>query len=85
VAPTSPAPSTALLTDQWVDVVVEINLTANQYSIWYNNVIRHPAWTQTGDINIAAFDLFSNASTESTWTTSGSTTVPVELPTFTVE
>ena len=79
--------STALLTNQWVDVVVEINLDANQYSIWYNNVLLDTlAWTTTGDINIAAFDLFSNGSTESymdnVWL---DTTVPVELQTFTVE
>jgi hypothetical protein len=79
--------STALLTNQWVDVVVEINLTANQYSIWYNNVLLDILpWTQTGDINIAAIDLFSNASTASymdnVWL---DTTVPVELQTFTVE
>ncbi|MBI4916588.1 MAG: hypothetical protein HY825_12130 [Acidobacteria bacterium] len=79
--------STALLTDQWVDVLVQINLTTNQYSIYYNNVLLDTlAWTTTGDINIAAFDLFSNASTESymdnVWL---DTTVPVELQTFTVE
>jgi hypothetical protein len=79
--------STALITNQWVDVVVEINLTANQYSIYYNNVLLDTlAWTTTGDINIAAFDLFSNGSTESymdnVWL---DTTVPVGLQTFTVE
>jgi len=79
--------STALVTNQWVDVVVEINLTANQYSIWYNNVLLDILpWTSTGDINIAAFDLFSSGSTESymdnVWL---DTTVPVELQTFTVE
>jgi hypothetical protein len=79
--------ATALITNQWVEVVVEINLTANQYSIWYNNVLLDILpWTQTGDINVAALDLFSNASTESymdnVWL---DTTVPVELQTFFAE
>jgi hypothetical protein len=79
--------STALLTNQWVEVLVEINLTANQYSIWYNNVLLDILpWTTTGDINVAAFDLYSNGSSESymddVWL---HTTIPVELQTFTVE
>lgn len=79
--------STALLTDQWVEVIIEINLTANQYSLWYNNILLDILpWTQTGDINIAAFDLFSNASTESymdnVWL---DTNIPVELQSFTAE
>lgn len=79
--------STALITDQWVEVVVEINLDANQYSIWYNNILLDILpWTQTGDINIACFDLFSNTSTESymdnVWL---DTNIPVELQTFDIE
>ncbi len=76
-----------LLTNQWVEVVVEANLTANQYSIWYNNILLDILpWTQTGDINIACFDLFSNGSTESymddIWL---DTTIPVELQSFDAE
>jgi hypothetical protein len=79
--------STALLTNQWVEVVVEINLDSNQYSIWYNNVLLDIlAWTGTGDINIAAIDLFSNGSSESyadnVWL---DTSIPVELQSFSVE
>jgi hypothetical protein len=79
--------STALITDQWVEVVVEVNLDANQYSIWYNNILLDILpWTQTGDINIAAFDLFSNASSESymdnVWL---DTSIPVELQSFDIE
>jgi hypothetical protein len=58
--------STPLLSDQWVDVVVEINLDMNQYSIWYNNILLDTLpWTVTGDLNVAAFNLFANGSTES--------------------
>lgn len=79
--------STPLLTDQWVEVVVEINLDVNQYSIWYNNVLLDTlAWTGAGDINIAALDLFSNLSTASyvddVWL---DTTIPVELQAFSIE
>ncbi len=79
--------STALLTNQWVEVVVEINLTTNQYSIWYNGVLLDILpWTSTGDLNVAAFDLFSSGSTESymddVWL---DTTVPVELQSFSIE
>jgi hypothetical protein len=79
--------STALVTNQWVEVVVEVNLDANQYSIWYNNVLLDILpWTGTGDINIAAFDLFSNGSSESymdnVWL---DTSIPVELQSFDIE
>ena len=79
--------STPLLTNQWVEVIIEINLTGNQYSIWYNNILLDILpWTQTGDINIAAFDLFSNGSTESymddVWL---DTSIPVELQSFSAE
>jgi len=79
--------STALLTNQWVEVLVEINLDANQYSIWYNGILLDVlGWTVTGDINIACFDLFSNGSTESymdsVWL---DTSIPVELQSFDIE
>jgi hypothetical protein len=79
--------STALVTDQWVEVVVQIDLDANQYSIWYNNVLLDTlAWTQTGDINIAAFDLFSNSSSESYMDDVYLDPLyPVELTSFTAE
>lgn len=79
--------STALLTNQWVEVLVQIDLDANQYSIWYNGIMLDTlGWTVSGDINIACFDLFSNGSTESymdnVWL---DTTIPVELQSFDIE
>ncbi len=58
--------STPLVTDRWVEVEIEIDLDANQYSIWYNNVLLDTLpWTATGDINIGAINVFSFASSES--------------------
>jgi hypothetical protein len=84
-------PSTAaplpLITDAWAEIVVEINLDVNTYTVYYNGAILDTLpWTVTGDVNIAAFDLFSNGSTESymdnVWL---DTTIPVELQSLTVE
>lgn len=79
--------STTLITDQWVELRVEVNLGTNQYSVYYNNVLVDTRqWTSTGPLAIAAMDLFSNASTESymdnIWL---DTTVPVELQSLTIE
>jgi hypothetical protein len=78
--------SAPLITDQWVDLRVEVDLGANQYSVFYNGVLLDTQqWTITGNLQIQAFDLFSNASTESymddIWL---DTTLPVELTGFTV-
>ncbi len=84
-------PSTAspltLLTDQWVELLVEINLDSNQYSVFYNGTLLDTLpWSVSGDINVAAFDLFSSGSSESymddVWL---DTTIPVELQSFSVE
>jgi len=79
--------SAALITDQWVEVLVEINLDANQYSIYYDGILLDTlGWTGSGDINIACFDLYSNGSSESymdnVWL---DTTIPVELQSFDIE
>ena len=84
VAGTGVAP---LITNQWVDIRVEVNLTSNSYNVFYNDVLLDSkAWTVTGAIQLQAMDLFSNASTTSfmdnIWL---DTTVPVELQTFAVE
>lgn len=85
VAGTGTAP---LITNQWVEVMAEINLDANTYSVYYDGVLFDGPlpWTQTGDINIANFDLYSNGSSESymdnIWL---DTNIPVELQTFDIE
>jgi hypothetical protein len=84
--PSSAAPLT-LIMNQWVEILVEINLSANTYTAYYNGTLLDTLpWTVTGDINVAAFDLFSNGSTESymddVWL---DTTIPVELQSFTVD
>jgi hypothetical protein len=81
--------STSLITNQWVEVIAEINLDANTYTVSYNGV---PFDTQnyylpgSGDQRIHTFDLFSNASSESymdnVWLDTYS---PVELQTFDIE
>jgi hypothetical protein len=76
-----------LLTNQWAEIVVEANITGNTYSVYYNGTFMETLpWTVTGDLNLACFDLFSNASTESymddVWL---DTTIPVELQSFDAE
>jgi len=80
--------STSLLTDQWVEVIAEINLDANTYTVYYNGT---PFDTQqyygaSGQQAIEAIDLFSNGSTESymdnIWL---NTNIPVELQSFDIE
>lgn len=76
-----------LLTNQWAEVVVEANISANTYSTYYNGTFMETLpWTVTGDLNLAAFDLFSNGSSESymddVWL---DTTIPVELQSFDAE
>lgn len=59
----SPLP---IITNQWAEIVVEANLSANSYVVYYNGVpLDSLPWAVTGDINIAAFNLFANGSTES--------------------
>jgi hypothetical protein len=60
-------PSLPLVTDQWVEIRVEIDLTANTQSFFYNGTMLYSdTWTEHvsggGVANIAAIDLFANAS-----------------------
>jgi hypothetical protein len=76
-----------LITNQWVDIRVEVNFSTNMYSVFYNDVLLDTKqWQLTGTAQIEAIDLFSNGSTTSfmdnVWL---DTTVPVELTTFAVE
>lgn len=75
-----------LITDQWTDLRVDVDLGANQYSVFYNGTLLDTQqYTITGQMAIQAMDLFSNASNESyfddIWL---DTTVPVELMGFSV-
>lgn len=76
-----------LITNQWVDIRVEVNFATNMYSVFYNDVLLDTKqWQLTGTAQIQAIDLFSNGSTTSfmdnVWV---DITVPVELTTFQVE
>lgn len=77
----------ALLTDQWVEVVVEIDFSGNTYQVFYGGTfVDIQQWTLAGLFEVGAFDLFSNGSSESymddVWL---DTTIPVELMNFDVE
>ncbi len=54
-----------LVTGQWVEIRVEIDLTANTQAVYYNNqLLFQDTWTDHvsggGALNIAAVDLFAN-------------------------
>jgi hypothetical protein len=56
-----------IVTDQWVEIRVEIDLTANTQQFFYNgSMLYSDSWTEhvsgAGAVNIAAIDLFANAS-----------------------
>jgi hypothetical protein len=77
----------ALLPDQWVEIVVEIDFDANLYTVTYGGTFLDTRqWTTTGSFEVAAFDLFSNGSTisymDNVWL---DTNIPVELMHFDVE
>jgi hypothetical protein len=77
----------AIVTDAWVEILVEIDLDANTYNVYYGGTLLDTlGWTVTGDINIAAFDLFSDGCTEGymddVWL---DPTIPVELMKFEIE
>jgi hypothetical protein len=75
-----------LITNQWVELRVDVDLGANQYQVFYNGALLDTQqFTITGNLQIQAMDLFSNASTVSYWDNIWlDTTVPVELMGFTV-
>ena len=53
-----------LITNQWVELRVEINFTANTYSVFYNQqLLETLPWQQTGTAQIQAVDLFSQSNT----------------------
>ena len=76
-----------MVTNQWVDIRVEVNFGTGMYSVFYNELLLDTQpWQASGANQLAAIDLFSNLSTESymdnVWV---DTTVPVDLQTFQVE
>jgi hypothetical protein len=84
--PSSAAPL-PLITDQWVEILVEFDLTGLNYTVYYGGTfLDNLPWTISGDINLAAIDLFSDNSSESymddVWI---DTTVPVELQSLSVD
>jgi hypothetical protein len=80
--------TTPLLTDQWVELVVEINLSANLYNVYYNGAmfVSAATWTVSGLQEIQCMDLYSDLSSESymddAWL---HTDWPVTLQSFDVE
>lgn len=81
------AGSAPLMTDQWVEIMIEVDFNLSIYTLYYDGVqIDQQSWTTTGLNEIQAMDLFSNGSTESymdnIWL---DTTVPVELMSFTID
>jgi hypothetical protein len=76
-----------LLTDQWVELIVEIDFGSNLYTVTYGGAfVDIQQWTTAGLLEVGAFDLFSNGSSESymdnVWL---DTSIPVELMNFDVE
>jgi hypothetical protein len=76
-----------LILDQWVELRAEINFTANTYSIFYNQqLVETLPWTQTGTIQLAAVDLFSQSNTVGFMDSFFlNQTLPVELTGFSVK
>ena len=80
--------TTPLILDAWVNLRVTINFAANQYQVFYNNVLFDTrTWFVAPGVNrLQAMDLYSFDSSQSymdnTWL---DTTVPVEAMSFTVE
>jgi len=77
----------SIITDQWVEIMVECYLATNQYAVSYGGeFLDAQAWTVEGQLAIAAFDLFSDGSSDAymddVWL---DTTIPVELMSFSVE
>jgi len=77
----------ALVTNQWTEAWIEVDLDANTQNIYYQGVqFDSIPWNVSGANAIATFDLFSDGASESymdnVWLDSS---FPVELTTFTVE
>lgn len=80
------AATVPLITNQWVELRVEINFTANTYSVFYNNqLLETLPWQQTGTAQVAAVDLFSQSNTVGFMDSFFlNQTLPVELSGFSV-
>jgi hypothetical protein len=78
--------SLPLILDAWVEIRAQIDLTNNQYQLFYGGqLFETQQWTLTNPLQLQAMDLFSNGSTESymdlAWV---DTTAPVNLMIFSV-
>jgi hypothetical protein len=78
--------SLPLITDAWVEIRAQIDLTNNMYQLFYGGqLFETQQWTLTNPLTFQAVDLFSNGSTESymdlAWV---DTTAPVNLMMFSV-
>jgi len=76
-----------IVTNQWVEVRAEIDLSGNQAVIYYGpNILDTQTYNVSGVNAVGAFDLFSDGSSESymdnVWL---DTSIPVELQTFDIE
>lgn len=65
-------PSIAIVLDQWVNVTVQIDLDADQTTVYYNDTfLTQKVWTEgssgSGVVNIAALDLFSDGGSTIYW------------------
>ena len=57
-----------LVYDQWVPIEIVFDLGANLQTVYYNNVqIDQLPWTSTGELALAALDLFGNGGTPIFW------------------
>jgi hypothetical protein len=63
-------PSLPLVTDQWVEIRVEIDLDTDYFELYYDGtILEEKAWTAgpnnegTGYLKLAAIDLFANSAT----------------------
>ena len=83
--------TTPLLLDQWTELHAQINLTTNQYQLFYNGVqFYNQPWTVTAPVRVQAVDLYAGAPgapssptfMDDVWL---DPTVPVEGMTFSVE
>jgi hypothetical protein len=61
--------STAMITDQWVEVLIEINLGTSLYNIYYNgSFLSTWVWNDgSGSDAIACLDLFSDGGSDIYW------------------
>ena len=79
--------TTPLIMNQFVEIRAQVNLTTNQYQLFYNGVLfETQPWVVAAPLRIQAMDLFSNNSTQTfmdnVWL---DPTLPVEGMSFSVE